>query len=101
MSNQAEYHRERRQRLKENHMCIVCAKQDRRTLDGFTRCEECVKKYAAANREQGKQYYAEHKDDPEYKAKRGANYKRWREKNKDKWNAYQREYRRKRKGGTE
>lgn len=97
MFNKAEYHRERIKRLKENHMCIICGKQDHRTLNGLTRCEECVKKYATAIRERNKRYYAEHKDDPEYKAKHNELSKKWVEENRDRWNAYQREYRRKRK----
>jgi hypothetical protein len=52
-------------------------------------------------REYGKKYYAEHKDDPEYKAKRNANTKRWIAENRDRWNAYRREYRRKRKAKGE
>lgn len=116
MSKNAEYQRERFQRLKENHMCVKCKNQDYRTLEGLTLCEECaekarkrnlekgriyraryVEKHPEAVREQQRSYYANHKDDPEFKAKRAANHKSWQEKNRDKWNAYHREYRRNRK----
>lgn len=43
-------------------------------------------------REYAKRYYEKHKNDEDYKARQKANLKRWREKNRDKWNAYQNEY---------
>lgn len=122
MSNNAEYNRERYQWLKDHHMCIKCSKQDYRTLEGFVCCEECAEKARKQNRKKGRiyraryvekhpeavrdqlsRYYEKHKDDPEFKAKRADICARWQEKNRDKWNAYQREYRRNRKakGGTE
>lgn len=36
--------------------------------------------------------YEKHKNDPEYKAKRNDAVKRWQKNNRDKWNAYCREY---------
>lgn len=108
MSKNAEYQRERYQRLKENHMCVICKNQDYRTLEGLILCEECAEKarkkghiyrekHPEAVRETQRSYYANHKDDPEFKAKQAANHKSWQEKNRDKWNAYHREYRRNRK----
>lgn len=44
-----------------------------------------------------KEWYYSHKNDPEFKKKAYANTKRWIENNRDKWNAYYREYKRKRK----
>ena len=38
-----------------------------------------------------KTYYEKHKNDEEFKKRSRECYKRWREKNRDKWNAYQRE----------
>ena len=46
---------------------------------------------AQAKRDNAKAY-AKHKNDPERMAKRRESTKRWREKNRDKWNAYCREY---------
>jgi hypothetical protein len=108
MSKMAEYQRERYRRLKENHMCVRCKKQDSLTLQGLTMCEECAKmsairskqykeKHSEAIKEMASLYYANHKYDPEYKAKQAANHKSWYEKNRDEWNAYRREYRRNRK----
>ena len=45
-------------------------------------------------------WYEEHKNDPEYKARRDATTRRWVKKNRDKWNAYQREYKRTHKKGA-
>jgi hypothetical protein len=41
--------------------------------------------------------YAKHKNDPEYKAKRNEYAKRWRDNNRDKYNAYYRKYYRQKK----
>ena len=43
------------------------------------------------------QYYEKMKSDPDFVAKRKAYHAEWQKKNKDKWNAYVREYRRKKK----
>ena len=40
----AEYARKRRQKLKEQHRCLCCGKQDERTLVGYTRCSACAEK---------------------------------------------------------
>jgi ribosomal protein L37AE/L43A len=58
---QREYLRERIQWLKEHHLCVVCKKQDERTLQGFSNCKECAEK---AN-ERAKRRYRE------LKAKKG------------------------------
>lgn len=52
-------------------------------------------------REYHKRYYEEHKNDPGYKAKQAANHKRWVENNRDRWNAYLKDYRRTRKKGAD
>lgn len=54
-------------------------------------------KYAPYN----KKWYEAHKDDPEYKARRDATTKRWIKNNRDKWNDYQREYKRTHKKGAD
>lgn len=41
-------------------------------------------------------YYEKMKGDPDFLAKRKAYHAEWQKKNKDKWNAYVREYRKKR-----
>ena len=38
-----------------------------------------------------RKYHNTHKDDPEYKRKKKENFYKWLEKNRDKYNAYQRE----------
>lgn len=43
-------------------------------------------------RECNKSYYERHKNDEDFKKARKEYYLRWREKNRDKWNAYQNEY---------
>ena len=43
------------------------------------------------------EYYHKKKDDPEFKAYRSAYHAKWQRENKDRWNAYNNEYRRKRK----
>jgi hypothetical protein len=50
--------------------------------------------------ERNKRWYEKHKNDPEYKARRDATTKRWIKNNRDRWNAYQRAYRKARKEGT-
>ena len=49
------------------------------------------------NRKAAKSYYERHKNDEDFKARIKAAQKRWREKNRDKWNAYYREYRNRKK----
>lgn len=49
-------------------------------------------KFQKFQREYNRRYYEKHKNDEDYKARQKANHKRWREKNRDKWNAYQNEY---------
>lgn len=46
-------------------------------------------------REYNKSYYERHKNDEGFKKARKEYYLRWREKNRDKWNAYQNEYQKK------
>ena len=41
---------------------------------------------------QAKKAYEKHKNEPEYKARQAKVQKRWRENNREKWNAYYREY---------
>lgn len=48
-----------------------------------------------------KEYYlAKVKDNPEKKAKRAEYHAKWQSENKDKWNAYRRKYRKRKKGET-
>lgn len=51
----------------------------------------------AKNRLAAKTYYENHKDDPEYKQMKKDSHNKWLEKNRDRWNAYQRERRKLRK----
>jgi hypothetical protein len=44
-----------------------------------------------------KKYYEKNKNDPEFKAMLRASQAKWLEKNRDKWNAYLREYRKRKK----
>lgn len=44
-----------------------------------------------------REYYQKHKDDEGFKQRNKAAVTRWRANNRDRWNAYQREYARKRK----
>lgn len=39
-----EYARKRRQKLKEQHRCLCCGKQDERTLVGYVACTKCVER---------------------------------------------------------
>jgi hypothetical protein len=54
-------------------------------------------KAAEENNVRVKRHYHSHKHDPEFKKKRNERVKRWIDNNRDRWNAYQREYYRKRK----
>lgn len=49
------------------------------------------------SRKYAKEYYANNKDDPEFKRKQAENHAKWRKENREKWNAYRREYYRKKK----
>lgn len=65
---------------------------------------EALKKWKLAHKEKMKQYaktaYEKHvKNNPEAKAKRAAYHAKWQRENKEKWNAYMKEYRQ-RKGKT-
>lgn len=46
-------------------------------------------------RELARNYYHRHKDDPEFMRRRREAVNRWMDKNRDEWNARQREYQRK------
>lgn len=48
-------------------------------------------------REYNKRHYDKNKDDPEFKEKRRKNHAEWLARNRDRWNAYVREYRMKKK----
>lgn len=102
-----EYHREYQRRWYAEHREEVNAKRRAYYHKNRDRCRSYSKKYNDTHREQHReycrQYYHDHKDDPEYKAKDYARHLEWQKKNKDKWNAYLREYRkaRKMKGGAE
>ena len=56
------------------------------------------KEYYYANKEKQseymKKYYAEHKDDPEFMKQKRRTFERWLNNNRDRYNAYQREYQR-------
>lgn len=36
-----EHYRQRRTYLLQHHRCVRCKKQDSRTLQGYTQCEDC------------------------------------------------------------
>ena len=40
----AEYAKKRREKLKEQHRCLCCGKQDERTLVGYVACTKCVER---------------------------------------------------------
>ena len=65
---------------------------------------EYYRAYRKAHREEvrkiEKRYYETHKNEVEYKARASANVYRWREKNREHYLAYQREYYRKKKATT-
>lgn len=48
-------------------------------------------KVKAQAKKDNKKFYEKHKNDPKYKARNAESTKRWRENNRDKWNAYCRE----------
>lgn len=54
-------------------------------------------RYIESSRVYTRKYHNAHKNDPEYRRKRCECTKRWIEKNRDRWNAYQRERYHKRK----
>lgn len=57
----AEYARKRRQKLKEQHRCLCCGKQDERTLAGKACCAFCSKRQKLLYREKCKEFYEKKK----------------------------------------
>lgn len=54
-----------RERKREAHCCVVCGKQDERTLRGLTRCETCFQKDKAAKKKYREKLRNELKRDQE------------------------------------
>lgn len=61
------------------------------------RLSENRKYYYKRHKEKEKAYYTKRKDDPEYKSRAKEIYQKWLKNNREHWNAYHREYRRRRK----